>query len=155
MSKIRRRRKFDINLRTIVAFFETGEELEGIRNGTRYLNMLSAADPSYQVINGEILSACEIVANKSMAKAAIEVSTKAHDVPLILTDACPINCEVSVDGSWQNRRHSSLNGTVTATSDGKCLNIHVLSKHCKRYRIWEQEKTDVNVKNGKLPISVL
>ena len=75
-----------------------------------------------------------------MAKAAIEVSAKAHDVPLILTDAGLVNCEVTVDSSWQQRGHSSLNGVVTAMSDGKCLDVHVLSKHCKRCRIWEQKK---------------
>ena len=65
-------------------------------------------------------------------KAAVEVSAKAHDVPLILTDAGLVNCEVAVDGSWQKRRHSSLNGVVTALSNGNCLDVHVLSKHCKR-----------------------
>ena len=65
-------------------------------------------------------------------KAAAEVSAKAHDVPLILTDAGLVNCEVPVDGSWQKRRHSSLNGVVTALSNRNCLDVHVLSKHCKR-----------------------
>ena len=139
-SKSQGRRKFDINLKTVVVFRETGERLEGIRNRTCYLKMFSVADPSYQVINEELLSACEYVANKSMIKAAIEVSTKAFYVPLILTDAGLLYCEVSVDGSWQKGRHSSLNGAATATSDKKCLNVHVLSKHCKRYRNWEQKK---------------
>ena len=48
-----------------------------------------------------------------MEKAAIEVSAKEHDVPLILTDAGLVNCEGSVDGSWQKQEHSSLNGIVT------------------------------------------
>ena len=86
------------------------------------------------------LTVYEYVANKSLAKAAIEVSAKAHDIPLILNDAGLVNCEVSVDGSWQKWGYSSLNGVVTAMSDGKCLDIHVLSKHCKRCRIWEQKK---------------
>ena len=45
--------------------------------------MFSIGDPSYQAINEELLSANEYVANKCMAKAAIQVSAKAHDVPLI------------------------------------------------------------------------
>ena len=68
------------------------------------------------------------------------VCPKAHDVLIILTDAGLVNCEVSVDGSWQKRGHSLLNGVVTAVSDGKCLDVHVLSKHCKRCTIWEQKK---------------
>ena len=65
--------------------------------------MFSIGDPSYQAINEELLSAYEYVGNKSMAKGAIEVSAKAHDVPLVLADAGLVNGEVSVDGSWQKR----------------------------------------------------
>ena len=32
------------------------------------------------------------------------------------------------------------NGVDTAISDRKCLDAHVLSKHCKRCRIWEQKR---------------
>ena len=153
VSKSQGRRKFDISLKTVVAFRETREGLEGIRNGTGYLKIFSVADPSYQVINEELLSACEYVANKSMTKAAIEVSAKALYVMLILTDAGMLNCEVSVDGSWQKRGHSSLNGAVTAPSDGNVL-MFTFYLNIVKYRIWEQKKTGANVKNGKLSISV-
>ena len=83
------------------------------------------------------------------------VYPKARDVPMILTDAGLVNCEVSVDGSWQKRGHSLINGVVTAVSDGKCPDVHVLSKHCKRCTIWEQKRTDLNMKNVKPPISVI
>ena len=85
MSKSQGRRKYDINIRTVVAFCEIGKGLEGIQKVTPCLNMFSIDDPSYHTINEEFLSAYEYVANKSMAKAIIEVSAKAHDVPLILT----------------------------------------------------------------------
>ena len=134
------RRKFGINIQTIAAFGEIRKGLEEIENITRCLNMFSIGDPSYQAINEELLSTYEYVANKSMTKAAIEGSVKAHYVPLILPDAGLVNCEVLADGSRQKQRHSSLNGVVTAMSDGKCLDVHGLSKHCKRCRILKQKK---------------
>ena len=90
-----------------------GKRLQGIQNVTHCLNMFSVGGCSYHAINEELFRAYEYVANKSMAKAAIEVSAKTHDVPLILTDASLVNCEESVDGSWQKQEHSSLNGVVT------------------------------------------
>ena len=107
-------------------FREIGKGLEGIQNVTCCLNMFSIGDPNYQAFNEELLNAYEYVANKSMTKAAVEFSGKAHDVPLILTDPGLVNCEVSVDGSWQQRGHSPLNGVVTAMSDGKCFDVHDL-----------------------------
>ena len=137
---VKERRKFGINIQTIAAFGEIRKGLEEIENITRCLNMFSIGDPSYQAINEELLSTYEYVANKSMTKAAIEGSVKAHYVPLILPDAGLVNCEVLADGSRQKQRHSSLNGVVTAMSDGKCLDVHGLSKHCKRCRILKQKK---------------
>ena len=57
VSKSQGRRKFDINIRTVVAFREIGKGLEGIQNVTRCLNMFSIGDPSYQAINEELVSA--------------------------------------------------------------------------------------------------
>ena len=61
--------------------------------------MFSIGDPSYQALNEELLNAYEYIANKCMTKAAVKVSAKAHDIPLILTDADLVNCEASADGS--------------------------------------------------------
>ena len=77
----------DINIRAVVAFREIGKGLEGVQNVTCCLNMFSIGDPSYHAINEEFLRASEYVVNKSTAKAAIEVSAKAHNLSLILTDA--------------------------------------------------------------------
>ena len=75
-----------------------GKGLQGIQNVTHCLNMFSIGGSSYHAINEELFRAYEYVANKSMAKAVIEVSAKEHDVPLILIDAGLVNCEGSVDG---------------------------------------------------------
>ena len=34
----------------------------------------------------------------------------------------------------------ALHGVVTAISNGKCIDFHVMSKHCKQCRIWESKK---------------
>ena len=91
-----------------------------------------------------------------MAKAAIEVCAKAHDAPLILTDAGLVNCEVSVDGSWQKWGYYSLNRVVTAMSYGTCLDVHVLSLSIvKDIQFGNKKRTEMNMKNEKLPISVI
>ena len=41
--------------------------------------MFNKGDPSYQASNEELFSGYEYVANKNMAKAAIQVSASAHD----------------------------------------------------------------------------
>ena len=61
--------------------------------------MFSIGDPSYQALYEELLNAYEYIANKSMTKAAVKVSAKEHDVPLILTDADLVNCKASADES--------------------------------------------------------
>ena len=52
------------------------------------------------------------------------------------------NITVSCDSTWQKRGHSSLNGVVTviATDTGKCLDYHVLSKHCDACISWKHKK---------------
>ena len=47
------------------------------------------------------------------------------------TEASVNTCRISVDGSWQKRGHNSLHGVVTAISNGKCIDFHIMSKHCK------------------------
>ena len=44
--------------------------------------------------------------------------------------------------------HSSLKGVVIAMSDGKCLDVHVLSKP-KRCRIWEHKKDKAEYEEWK------
>ena len=61
-------------------------------------------------------------------------------------------CDVSFDGTWHRRSHSSLNGWVTAVSDtGKCLGIEIMCNCSARknstedYRLWEAD-TDISGK---------
>ena len=53
-----------------------------------------------------------------------------------------VDCQVSIDGSWYKRAHSSMNGFVSAisTENKKVIDYQVLSKFCKGCLIWEQKK---------------
>ena len=60
-------------------FHEIWKRLERIQNVTHCLNTFSKGYPSYQASDEELFSGYEYVANKNMAKAAIQVSASAHD----------------------------------------------------------------------------
>ena len=48
---------------------------------------------------------------------------------------------VAIDGTWQKRGYSSLNGVVVATSTkAKVLDFQVFSKYCKGCAIWESRR---------------
>ena len=44
-------------------------------------------------------------------------------------------CRVSIDGTWQKRGHVSLNDVVTACHNGECINVHIISKRCRKCNI--------------------
>ena len=54
-----------------------------------------------------------------------------------------------IDGVWQKRGHSSANGAVTVTVGNKCVDTHVLSKHCKQCEIWEIRQGTSEYSNRK------
>lgn len=64
----------------------------------------------------------------------------ANDADIALT-------KCSLDGSWQKRGHSSLNGVVTAIVDGKCFDHVVLSKHCKGCKKWKAREGSTEYEN--------
>ena len=96
------------------------------------MNMNSISDPTYRNINEQLCQAYEIAANNSTKRAADAVAssspTPQSGIPLART---------KIDGAWQKRGHSSANGVVTVTVGNKCVDTHVLSKHCKQCQIWE------------------
>lgn len=80
-----------------------------------------------------------------MAEAAMELHVAANRQPENVATDPPLSCTVSLDGSWQRRGYSSLNGIVTAMSvpedvemPGKVLDVAVLTKSCKQCHIYEE-----------------
>ena len=53
--------------------------------------------------------------------------------------------DVSVDGTWQRRGYSSLNGVVAIISanTGKCVDTEVLSKTCKGCQYWKGKEEQI------------
>ena len=132
---IQGRNKFDINIRTVAAFREVGKGREGLVNVARCMNMFSLNRSAYIAINEELQEAYEKAANISMREAAVNTTSCSE-----LTQHGVRTCRVSLDGSWQKRGHQSLNGIVSAVSSSKCVDVHVMSKHCKQCVIWENRR---------------
>ena len=52
----------------------------------------------------------------------------------------PSHQHVTIDGTWQTRDYSSLNGVVTAMINKTCVDFEVLSKFCFACSSWESKK---------------
>ena len=91
------------------------------------MNMPSAmASKAYDDIVKTLSDSCEKIAEKLMNDAATEI----HD--LSKSSDSVVDTNISLDGSWQKRGYSSLNGYVAALSmeSGKVLDIEVMSWFC-------------------------
>ncbi|GFU50108.1 acetoacetyl-CoA synthetase [Trichonephila clavipes] len=70
------------------------------------------------------------VACNTMKEAALEIRSNETDTEFS-------QCGVSVDGTWQRRGYSSLNGCVSVISidSGKVLDVEFMSKVCRDFAI--------------------
>ena len=87
---------------------------------------------NYNKLSNKIKNATKHVAEESMKSAAAELKNEE-----VVADI-----GVSVDGSWQKRGFSSLNGVATALSisSGKILDTEIMSRHCKSCDLMETLK---------------
>lgn len=132
------RRFHEINLRAGIAFREIGKGHQGLENFSRIMNMHGMASNAFANIQEEMFQAYEKVAEASMARRAAEIREKSDKK--LESDPSIALSQVSLDGSWQKRGHSSLNGLVTAMCDGRCIDRHVMTKYCKGCKMWEAKK---------------
>ena len=134
------RNLFECNVRAVTGFREIGKGHEGFANFTRCMNMHTLSESSYRNISKELHCAYEKAAAESMMQAADSALNKCVESgDTVQKDEKTIGlCRVSLDGTWQKRGHSSLNGVVTACHGGKCLDIHVMSKHCSVCKLKKQ-----------------
>lgn len=129
-------KSFEINTRMVVAFQEIGQGLSGLQSFTRCVNMPNClTQASYDSINKSLQRSYGEVAQASQKKAALETRKSIAAGELEQT----VDCNVSVDGSWQRRGYASMNGVVTLMSNdnGKCIDTCVLSKACKGCQHWK------------------
>ena len=79
---------------------------------------------NFDTVSNKIRDAAKVVANNSMNNAANELMQRSGDL---------VNVGVTVDGTWQRRGYSSMNGVVVAMSvnNGKVLDVEILNRYCK------------------------
>jgi len=130
------RKTFDINLRMIVAFREIGRGHEPLISFSRIANLSCMHVNAFQNNNELIQAAYKSAATDSMKFAGSVIRENAEEKSLTGEKLV----QVSLDGTWQKRGHSSLNGAVTAISNGRCIDVDVLSKYCRGCQIWNRKK---------------
>ena len=92
------------------------------------------------------LEACNNIGNK-MHHAYVEASSKSmllaaketHSNAVKETDDGTNDETIRVDGTWQRRGYSSLNGVVTGICNRKAIDTEA-SKNCKSCKYWENKK---------------
>ncbi|GFT41462.1 uncharacterized protein TNCV_3942251 [Trichonephila clavipes] len=97
---------------------------KGFSAGKKLFSMLNIPYPSkctYRQHEIKLLHAASQAANNSMLESAKSIAEFSNE------------CGVSVDGTWQKRGYSLLNGCVSTISveSGKILDIEVLSQYCR------------------------
>ena len=138
----RGRKKYEVNLRCIMSFREIGGSMNSIKTFSAVMNMTQPLQRNaYMDTNEILLGAYSKACSNSMFKAASDYISKQTASP---SDS-PVDCTVSIDGSWQKRGFDSQNGLVTAIICGKdvtekCIDFEVMTKKCKSCQIWDKRK---------------
>lgn len=115
---------YEINVRTIYACRQIGAGHEHLKKLCAYMNMPEPMLPNnFSNISKKLKEAAKDVAEQSMSAAAAQLRG----------DSVTADVGVSVDGTWQRKGFTSMNGVVTAISvdNGKVLDTAILSKNCK------------------------
>ncbi|GFV17924.1 uncharacterized protein TNCV_4020311 [Trichonephila clavipes] len=111
-----------INTRFVYAMRSIGK---GAEAGRMFCGVMSLPQPPtrFAPYGKRILNAAKLVYEDSIQNAAKEA---------ICENEGNKNIAVAVDGTWQKRGYTSLNGVVTVTSidTGKVIDVDILSKYC-------------------------
>ncbi|GFW07195.1 uncharacterized protein TNCV_3693891 [Trichonephila clavipes] len=91
------------------------------------LNIPSLSKAAYRTCEKKLLNLASVVSKYAMTEAADEVRKLKN------TSSDVAEYGVFVDGTWQRRGHSSLNGCVTVLSidTGKVLDLELMSRCCR------------------------
>ncbi|GFU88226.1 uncharacterized protein TNCV_846191 [Trichonephila clavipes] len=111
-----------INTRFVYAMRSIGK---GSEAGRMFCGVMNLPQPPtrFSPYGKRILNAAKLVYEDSIQNAAKEA---------ICENEGNKNIAVAVDGTWQKRGYTSLNGVVTVTSidTGKVIDVDILSKYC-------------------------
>ncbi|GFT74479.1 uncharacterized protein NPIL_49021, partial [Nephila pilipes] len=108
-----------VNIRYVYAMRSIGRSAEAGRMFCALLNL--PQPPTRFAPYNRLLNAVKLVSEETMQKATQEA---------ILENGSNNNIAVAVDGTWQKRCYSSLNGVVTSIDTGKVIDVEILSKYC-------------------------
>ncbi|GBN27205.1 hypothetical protein AVEN_89836-1 [Araneus ventricosus] len=127
-SSKKQQRNSEINTRFVFALRIIGKGFTAAKKLCAKLNLPAfLSKVSFRIQELKLLHASVLVAENSMKHAAGEIRNADDPVP-------SVKCGVSVDGTWQRRGYSSLNGVVRAISilSGKVIDMEVMSQFCKK-----------------------
>ncbi|GFW74851.1 uncharacterized protein TNCV_5138301 [Trichonephila clavipes] len=113
---------YEVNTRLVYAMRCIGKGREAARMFCGIMN-LPPPPTKFSKYNKMLLGATKDVCDatmKDVVKEAVQENQNIRDIP------------VAVDGTWQKRGYSSMNGVVTVTSvdTGKVIDTEILFKHC-------------------------
>ncbi|GFW05138.1 uncharacterized protein TNCV_2904281 [Trichonephila clavipes] len=116
--------RFVYGMRQIGKGFSAGFKLCGT------LNLPRLSKTAYTNHENKLMSVISEVSELSMQKAASEL------LVLHPTKNKIVECGISVDGTWQHRGYSSMNGCVAALSvdTGKVVDIEIMLSYCPTCR---------------------
>ncbi|XP_065680580.1 uncharacterized protein LOC136094527 [Hydra vulgaris] len=140
----------EVNVRAVMSFREIGCGHEALKTFAGCMNMPPPMTfNSYKNINNLLHNVYDSASSKCMKKAADEIRTSANTGASI--HQLPVDCDISLDGTWQKRGYSSLNGVVSAISkdNKKVLDVHVMSKFCKSCAVWKKKKNSLEYEHWK------
>ncbi|XP_047127052.2 uncharacterized protein LOC124808049 [Hydra vulgaris] len=130
----------EINVRTVMAFREIGQGHEAMKIFASILNMPPPMSLfSYNEINSDLLKFYEAASCDSMKDAVTEI--RKRDFPNAAENDI-VDIQIGIDGSWQKRGHSSLNGVCTAVAKAnrKVVDYQVFSKFCRGCALWQSKR---------------
>ncbi|GFX75729.1 uncharacterized protein TNCV_2237021 [Trichonephila clavipes] len=113
---------YEVNTRLVYAMRCIGKGAEAARMFCGIMNLPPPPTKSSKynkMLLGTTKDVCDATM-KDAVKEAVEENQNIRDIPVV------------VDGTWQKRGYSSMNGVVTVTSvdTGKVIDTEILSKHC-------------------------
>ena len=173
--KVGEHNRFDVNVRSIIAFREIGRGMTHIERFNRVMNMCPPFSHSnYDEMVKNISSGNMEAMIESMQGAALNVQAcaKMHNnnddndkgendddddnnidavEDIVQKEDSVVNCDVSLDGAWQRRGYASLNGFMSAIErvGDKVVDAEIMTKSCRTCTIWKNKQADPGYANWK------
>ena len=148
-----RRSMFDSNLRSVLAFREIGKGHKAMSTFCGFINLSKEISKTqYDKANEKLLNAYQNTCFQSCKNAALETTIKLGGSSDVVID-----CQVSVDGTWQKRGHSSLNRVVTVFQKkmGSVWTILCYQKHAKGINLHQVRQITLNTIAGWQTMTVV